>query len=95
VGNFFQALGLNGELDPEDHPIIPSQWLEEAVGKTFFRLSYTAGKRDDGRFKYCDWNEVGSITDGEEKLMNSFRKSLAKGYPKNYIAPVFDDAPSA
>jgi hypothetical protein len=92
VGNFFKALGINGDLDPEDNPIIPAAWLEEALGKTFLRLSYTAGKRDDGRFKYYDWNEIGSISDGEEKLMASFRKSLAKGYPKNYVAPVFDAA---
>jgi hypothetical protein len=75
-------LGYRGDLDPGNR--IPPVFLEGLPGMSFVRLSYVSGTKQDGRVKYTDWPQIATVEEGAESLANRFRKSLTKGYPKNY-----------
>ena len=69
---------------------IHSHVFQEVVGKKFLKLAYVSGVRDNGKLRYYDWNQIATLEEGVENLVNRFRRSLAKGYPKNYRPDVLD-----
>ena len=82
VQDVMNRLGYNGPL--EEGNSIPRTALQSLVGKKFYRLSFVSGIRDNGKFRYSDWNQIASENEGTESLMKRFMQSVAKGYPKHY-----------
>lgn len=83
VNNFLWRVGVEGKVG--DDGKIPQEILDQCRGKEFWRLSYVSGTKKDGeKVKYQEWNEIGSLEEGPENLLERFRYSLTKGYPKNY-----------
>jgi hypothetical protein len=83
VRNFIRNVLPHGASLTEENKI-PTEVLENLIGKEFYRLSYISGKKEDGKLKYAEWSEVGRPTGTPEELHVAFRRSLEKGYPKNY-----------
>ena len=81
-------LGYTGSLAPGN--TIPEGVLEALAGKSFMRLSYVSGLKDDGRPRYSDWNLIGTTEEGPEALSARFRRSVARGFPKNYRPEVLN-----
>jgi hypothetical protein len=84
-------LGYSGVLAEGNR--IPTEALESLIGKTFLRLSYVSGTRNDGKFRYTDWNQIATVEEGAESLMSRFKRSLSKGYPRNYHPDLLDVPP--
>lgn len=82
--------GYTGNLDPGNK--LPATALSGLIGKRFLRLSYISGRKDDGRIRYSDWNHIASLDEGGDELAKRFRRSLAKGYPKNYHPELVEEA---
>ena len=91
VQEALSRLGYTGPPDPNNS--IPPSVLETLVGKQFLRLSYTSGVKDTGKLRYSDWNQIASVEDGAENLVKRFKRSLTRGYPKNYHPEVLDAEP--
>jgi hypothetical protein len=92
VQEAFSRLGYEGALD--DGNRIPQGVLETFIGQKILRLSYVSGTKPDGRLRYSDWNLIGSVEEGAHALVKRFKKSLAKGYPKNYRPELLEEAPT-
>jgi hypothetical protein len=86
VAEALSRLGHTGPLDEGNG--IPPGVLESVIGKRFLRLSYVSGMKQDGRFRYSDWNQIGTLEEGPHALAARFSRSLAKGFPKNYRVEV-------
>ena len=91
VQEALSKLGYTGQLEEGNR--IPVGALEGAIGKKFIRLSYISGVKGDGKFRYSDWNTIATVEEGAESLAARFRRSLRKGYPRNY-RPQLLDAPA-
>jgi hypothetical protein len=83
-------LGYKGSLDNGNS--LPVNVLETFIGQKILRLAYISGTKDNGKFRYSDWNNIATLDEGGDNLFARFKKSLAKGYPKNY-RPALLDAP--
>ncbi len=81
-------LGFKGELDQENR--IPAEALEGVIGKRFLRLSYISGEKQNGKPRYSDWGRIATPEEGTEDLVTRFKRSVAKGYPKNYRPELLD-----
>ena len=88
VQEALSKLGYEGKLDSNNG--VPVDILESLVGKTFLRLSYVSGVKESGKLRYSDWNNIATLEDGAESLSQRFRKSLTKGYPRNYHPDILD-----
>ena len=88
VQDMLFRLGYKGNLNPDNS--IPESAIRSLKGKQIYRLSYVTGTKDDGKPRYCDWNLIASKEEGAESLFNRFRKSLSKGYPRNYKPEVIE-----
>jgi hypothetical protein len=88
VQDALAKLGFTGTL--EQHNRLPKQAIDSLVGKEFLRLSYVSGLRDGGKPKYSDWNMISSVDEGPDALLERFKKSLTKGYPRNYHPEILD-----
>ena len=75
-------LGFKGDLDPNN--VIPAHIFSALIGKKFLRLSYVSGVKENGKFRYTDWNNIATVEEGAESLSHRFKRSLTKGYPRNY-----------
>ena len=89
IRDFFANLGISGDLVPDDieRPTtysIPQALMDAAKGQQFLRLSYVCGKKPNGKTRWADWTDIGSIAEGETVLIQRFKKSVAKGYPSNF-----------
>jgi hypothetical protein len=84
-------LGYSGVLAEGNR--IPTDALVSLIGKTFLRLSYVSGTRNDGKFKYTDWNQIATVDEGADSLASRFKRSLTKGYPRNYHPDLLDMPP--
>ncbi len=91
VQDILSRLGYSGIL--QEGNVLPQEALDFLLHKSFYRLSYVSGVKDNGRLRYTDWNQVATLDEGAESLVNRFKKSLCKGYPKNYH-PEFMDEPA-
>jgi hypothetical protein len=91
VQEALQRFGYSGSLQEGNH--IPQSVLEGLIGKEFYRLSYVSGRKENGKVKYTDWNQIATLQEGPEDLAGRFRKSLTRGYPKNYQPEVVLDGP--
>ncbi|MBI5020551.1 MAG: hypothetical protein HZB59_03870 [Ignavibacteriales bacterium] len=80
--------GYNGTLDEANH--IPTDIIDSLAGKKFLRLSYISGVREGGKYRYTDWNQIASVEEGADFLLSRFKRSLAKGYPRNYHPDLLD-----
>jgi len=62
---------------------IPERFLNYLKGKILHKISYVKGWKEDNPTKlaYSTFNQLGW---DKEQLISSFKKGLAKGYPKNY-----------
>lgn len=80
--------GFKGSLDAGNR--IPAHILESLPGQKFFRLSYVSGVREGGKFRYTDWNQIASLEEGADSLSARFKRSLSKGYPRNYHPDLLD-----
>jgi hypothetical protein len=96
IQDALSRLGYKGDLDPENK--IPLAVLEGIIGKEFLRLSYVSGERDDGKLRYSDWHQIASVEETPDSLAVRFKRSLTKGYPRNYrpvlVEPVSRQAPA-
>jgi hypothetical protein len=81
--------GYNGTL--EEGNKIPVGVLETLIGKRFWKLSYVSGHKANGRIRYTDWNQIASLEEGPDVLLAKFKRSLAKGYPRNYAPQILDE----
>src|ERR1700690_877 len=54
--------GYSGPLTDENK--IPPEVIESLVGQSFYRLSYVAGVRDNGKLRYYDWNIISTLEEG-------------------------------
>lgn len=84
VQDALSRLGYTGDLDPDNR--IPPAALESLIGKEFLRLSYVCGRKDNGKPRYWDWNQIAGTEETPESLAARFKRSLTKGYPRNYAA---------
>lgn len=91
VQDALSRLGYKGPLDEGN--ILPQAVLEGLVGKEFIRLSYVSGIRDGGKAKYSDWNMIASVDDGAHSLVRRFKRSVSRGYPRNFHPDVLEPAP--
>lgn len=89
VQEALSKLGYVGSLEPDNK--IPAHVLPSLVGKKFLRLSYVSGLKADNKPRYSDWNILATVEEGPESLANRFRKSLSRGYLKNYRPQVLDE----
>ena len=90
VQDALNRLGYSGTLNEGN--TLPPDALQPLVGKRFLRLSYVSGQKADGRPRYCDWNQLATIEEGAESLVSRFRRSLTKGYPRNFHPEALDTA---
>lgn len=60
---------------------IPVDFLVKLIGLNLFTLDYVKGISEEGKLKYATWNIVDT---DEDRLANSFKASVNKGYPNNY-----------
>jgi hypothetical protein len=88
VQEALSRLGFKGELDQENR--IPADALQRVIGKSFLRLSYISGEKQNGKPRYSDWGRMASTEEGAEELAKRFKQSVAKGYPKNYRPELLD-----
>jgi len=88
VQEALSRLGFTGKLDQGNK--IPSTVLAGVKGKVILRLSYVSGTRDSGKLRYSDWSQIGTPEAGEGELVNRFRKSLSRGFPRNYRPELID-----
>ena len=88
VRDALNRLGYSGPLNEGN--TIPADALQPLVGKRFNRLSYISGQKSNGKPRYSDWNQIATIEEGAESLVSRFKRSLAKGYPKNYRPQILD-----
>ena len=84
-------LGYTGLLEEGNR--IPVDALDDCVGQTILRLSYVSAVKDSGKFRYSDWNQIATLDEGAENLVQRFRRSLTRGYPKNYRPELLDTLP--
>lgn len=91
VQEALSRLGYTGNLEKQNN--IPEEVLREAIGKRVLRLTYVSGRKENGKPRYSDWNLIATVEEGAQFLVNRFRRSLARGYPKNY-RPELLDAPT-
>lgn len=75
-------LGYDGRL--AEGNAIPPEVLEFLIGKSFYRLSYVSGVKENGKLRYSDWNHIASLDEGAEDLLRRFKRSVSSGYPRNY-----------
>jgi len=88
VAEALSRFGYNSELSADN--TIPPDVLQSLVGKQFLRLSYVSGTKQNGKLRYSDWSQIATLDEGAESLAERFRRSLAKGYPRNYRPQVLD-----
>lgn len=88
VQEALSRLGFTGRLDPGNK--IPKAALSALKGRPILRLSYVSGTRENGKLKYSDWSQIGVPESGESELVGRFRKSLSRGFPKNYRPELVD-----
>ncbi|MDP4194832.1 MAG: hypothetical protein Q8940_07275 [Bacteroidota bacterium] len=91
IRNIFQMLGFFDSLNDEEKKEkmnlfqlgkIPIDFLQRLKGQKIYTLSYVYGwDAEKGKAKYTTWNQVGL---DRSKLLAEFKKSLMKGFPKNY-----------
>lgn len=94
VRDFVKVLtGKDMQIDT-DNPVIDPTLIDECLGKSFLRLSYKAGIKDDGvTTKYNDWNTVAPADADPEHFKGRFFANYKKtGHPKNF-APDPDTIP--
>jgi len=93
VNDLFMRLGITPSVS--DDGAIPSSIVQQLIGKQYLRLAYVTGRKDGGKFKTSYWNEVAGITEGEKSLRERFKRSVARGYPKNYDPSVLAEPVAA
>lgn len=89
VQEALSRLGYTGDL--VEGNTIPPDVIESLVGKPFYRLSYISGVKDGGKLRYSDWNQIAALEEGAESLASRFKRSLTKGYPRNYHPDIMDE----
>ncbi len=89
VQEALSRLGFNGALDENNH--IPPNILPNLVGQKIYRLSYVTGLKDNGKPRYSDWVQIGTLEEGADELVRRFKRSLSKGYPRNYRPTVLEE----
>ena len=89
VQDALARLGYAGNLTDEN--TIPVDVPPALIGKKLYRLSYVAGRRDNGKLRYSGWNQIGTLDEGPEALAKRFKRSLTKGCPKNYQPDVLGE----
>ena len=62
---------------------VPVDFLLKVRNKSVFILDYIRGISEEGKPKYYTWNVVKK---DEQELIESFKMSVAKGFPSNYKA---------
>lgn len=88
---FLSNMGVKGALDANNK--IPVEVLQSLLGKEILRLSYVKGVKesDPSKLAYGTWNTVILAGEGQDKvLLDMFKKSLKKGYPKNFHPELLD-----
>jgi hypothetical protein len=83
-----QNLGFNNidNLFNEDCTL-PDSVIQEMVNRSFLRLSYCKGYKDNGDISWKDWQETGSVESGEFQLKVKFHESVEGDYVKDYEKP--------
>lgn len=85
VGDFFlKALGLKDISLTEDNKI-PTEYFENAIGKTVLRLTYAYAKNIEGKNKYKPWTRFGNPEKSPEILTKGFNAQVEKGYIKDFL----------
>jgi hypothetical protein len=83
VRNLFTAAGIHRNINEDGS--IPQDMIEDLIGKKILRLQYVSGRKDNGKLKYYDWNDmVLGAKDDPKRFADLFFKSVERGYPKNY-----------
>lgn len=83
-------LGFTGNLEEGNR--IPLDALEGLIGKKFLRLSYVSGLKPNDKPRYSDWSQIGTVEEGPDALAARFKRSLQKGYPRNYRPHLLEEA---
>ena len=89
VQEALSRLGFTGTLDRNNR--IPPEIVAGLVGKKFLKLSYVSGLSRTNAKRYSAWNLIGTPEEGAESLVARFKKSLTRGYPKNYRPELLDE----
>ncbi len=92
VQEALSRLGYSGVLTDENR--IPEGVLAGCVGRKIYRLSYVTGMKDSGKPRYNDWSQFATLEEGADELVHRFKRSLAKGYPRNYRPEVLEEQPA-
>ena len=66
---------------------LPESVLQEMVNRSFLRLSYCKGHKDNGEINWKHWQETGSVENGEFQLKVKFHEAVEENYVKDYQKP--------
>ena len=83
VMSFFDAINMNPEFD-DNYKLKDTDILRDCVGREFMRLSYVSGKRDNGKLKYTDFQQVASASSQKREIVDLFKTHVTNGWVKNY-----------
>lgn len=90
VRELFLSAGVVGSLNDDD--TIPPELLEELKGKEIKRVSFSIGKKPDGRIRYRDWDLVFPVSADNNFIEQYFYDSLGKSkYLSNLFKPIEDE----
>ena len=89
VIQFFEAIDVTVDLDGQ-YKIVNKDSLRDCIGRHFLRLSYVSGKRDNGKLKYSDFQQVIPATSEKRELIDMFKSHLNNKWIKNYQPEVME-----
>lgn len=82
VGDFFTAIDVDVKLSDERK--FEEDALRDCIGRKYLRLTYVSGKKDNGKLKYSDFQQVAKSTDNKRVLIDTFKEHVENGWLKNY-----------
>jgi hypothetical protein len=82
INTFFEAIDVDVKLT-DDHKF-EEDALRDCMGRKYLRLTYVSGKRNDGKLKYSDFQEVAKAGENKRVLIDTFKKHVSNEWIKNY-----------
>lgn len=92
VQNLFEKLGISFALD--SNAPIDTDALAQLNGKTFWRLRYAKSLNLEGKVRFENYQEIenGEYEKGAVRLESTFKKDVAKGFPKSYHPELLNES---
>jgi hypothetical protein len=82
VNTFFEAIDVDVKLTDEHK--FEEDALRDCIGRKYLRLTYVSGKRNEGKLKYSDFQEVAKAGENKRVLIDTFKNHISNEWIKNY-----------